>query len=327
MLIFAGDTEHPTPMDTDPAVTLENIHTIMNQSFLPRMQFSLFGMFLMIGIWFLQFRLRVITTLSSYLFVYAFLAVLLSSLLQTLDLAQYYLWYRQAKNCAQNSAQLPPAYTKWRLPILLAMGLTAVCAIIQLSLYGQIGIIGLAVLLVIISNSWTYIFRKRKVSREKNRTYTMFAGFVTILLFQLVGPFIFMQTDSAIEREQQFNPPLTAESFGLSSLTKKSSDEQATFFLSYSHFFFYEQESKRSLSYTIVDAYVSFLDSNILNELKCTYYYCRFEETNPDPWKADRVLRNQDEYIVVWKNRYLKISFPEAPTAEQITYVTKTLSR
>jgi len=86
-----------------------------------------------------------------------------------------------------------------------------------------------------------------------------------------------------------------------------------------------EMESMPALSYALYIAKVDWLNQYLKDWAMPRYL--RFAAIHDERWQAEQVLKHvwEENYLVIWEDRVLEISFPDVPTDEQIQLVVETM--
>lgn len=338
VLIFAGASEHPTPIDTDDAVTLANIHAVMKGSYLTPMLVSLITFLLYAIMNFFIFQRNWIENFSSPSQLIAAALPFVYIFLYLTDSIHYFLWYQKAKKRINNEQSFPSHLTSL---IFLHRGLVIVVAALLilfirlLPLASQIGLVVLSLGLVTLTASLPGIWRRKKVSAASNQIYSDTLSMLAFVLVIAMGPILFRSMSETYRFVDEAILPITLKELEFSKLTTDQlMIEQSTFLLSYYRVHQAEQAASEEevptsliLAYTIVDLHIPALQALVMEDLTSCYKRCQFQEVDAAQWHADYVLQSSTDYIVIWGNRYVKIHLPATPTASQIDQIAKALSQ
>ena len=197
MQVFYTEQENPTPIETDPVIQVDNIHSAAKKGFL----WSYF-LFLFIGIMNgALFIARVlgdpIDTLASSANLFTGICWTLLLLLSVVELTKYFLWFRKAKKAAQHGEFVDtPSNTRMQLFVLWTVLTCFAYWIINVMTTGSVMMrwvsvlmLGYVIALILIVNAVKQFLKRKKVSSGANMTITLIVDFV--LAFAMMGAIVF----------------------------------------------------------------------------------------------------------------------------------------
>ncbi len=195
MQIFYNEQENPVPIDTDPELEVETIHEAVWKSYFPG-QIVL----LVMGIIILFINLMIyygnpIAYLSSPAQLFGALCWGIVIFMTAMELIAYDRWHKKAEEAAENGIFLDTVNTTpIQLACLAVVGIGIVYLMLSYILPGE------SMMLFSLTVMWVYVFvlfplvsgisrllKRRKASRNVNRTVTSLVSFVlSFLMFQAV---------------------------------------------------------------------------------------------------------------------------------------------
>ena len=197
MQVFYTEQEDPTPIETDPVMQVDNIHSAAKKGFL-------WSYFLFLGIGILNGVLFVsrllgdpIETLASVANLFTGVCWTLLLLLSVSELTKYFGWLRKAKKAAQRGEFLDtPSNTKMQLFVLWAVLIFFVYWIINVMTMGSVMMRWTAILmygyiiaLILIVNAVKQFLKCKKVSSGANFTITLIVD--AVLAFAMMGAIVY----------------------------------------------------------------------------------------------------------------------------------------
>ena len=121
MQIFRNEAVHPVPLDTEPAVQVENIHSAMKSNFLPGSAILMALSLLQIVMGCTQLVKYPLHTLASVT-IFTPLLYLLLLLQLGIDVGAYFRWHKRARRSAAEEGRFLPTYApRWRQVWLLTV--------------------------------------------------------------------------------------------------------------------------------------------------------------------------------------------------------------
>lgn len=374
MQIFYNEQENPTPIETDPVLEVETIHRAVKKSFVPSV-FGLLVISLLNGSLLLSRLMRdPIEVLSSSGSLFAGFALALLFLQCVVELCGYFIWHSKAKKAAECDEFVKSFRSSGLQRVILAVLLVGVaCWFLTFIMLGSVlsRVIGISMILymialIVLVNAVKQFMKRKKVSKNFNRTITYLASF--IFAFAMMGGIIFgvlRASQSNLfgnngEKAQYYGrtlksymdeAPLTVED-----LLAVDDDDYSRYqrgeeslllgqFVMILHPGDVEQWVDIPwLEYTITEVRASFLynmcknfllqEYDVYNKIQFPYDVKRvYEAQDASAWGAQEVYRliSQDtgpmnRYLLCYKDRIVEIKFDWEPTAEQMAIVGRKLS-
>ena len=349
MQIFYNENENATPMETDPIVQVDSIHKTVKKnllwSWIVLMAVSLLNVFIrFVGV--TDNLINLITDSTQLLLVLSWLVISLESLFHILS---YYIWYKKAKNAAENGEFIKPrsnmaAYYSI-LVILLVITLYLMFRMFSTSdsrifwlVMGYMAVI-FAVVYGIIR-----LMKKAKIPGK----YTLIAVYAigVIVSFIIMGGIIHLvlsndYIDEDAAGTYDYNGRLIE--YYLDEIPLRVEDMENIDYENYSTrneveytIFAAKSEIRQrgrigdrvpDLEYTIVDVKMPFLYEAIFNDIwddrdetnddfTPEGHKSLYEEVDAAPWKADRAYQlvsqefgGIDHYILCYGNRIVEMVF------------------
>lgn len=190
MQIFYNERENPIPLETDPVLEVETLHSACKKNFLPS-YFLLLAMGLILGF---SFPGRVFTDpiglLSSASDLLTGSCFVCMAVIAAVELGAYYIWYFKAKKAAGDGIFVDtPSTSRLQLAILSLVLLGFALWLINLAFSGDPLYVWVAILvfaytaaLHIIVNCIREGLKKAKASRGTNKALTVIACFALSFL-------------------------------------------------------------------------------------------------------------------------------------------------
>ena len=362
MQIFCNTAENPVPLETDPAIQVENVHTAMWANYLPG---NLIIGFLGVALLFLalsRLEASIIHSLTSIHFLFLVATAFLLLFYMGGEILRYYFWRRKALRVAEEEGRFYPL-RGGRLPNLLL----AIAFLLLLILYGWAAgwkyamylLLSAAVILCIYQASYALRdwLKRRNAKTGVNRVLSFLTTFLLIMGLQygqgLIRDSEWMAKDEHISQQYQFQGntytayldslPLTAgDLMGVDdSLYSNRFYERSTVLASitsgsqYLRMDCFDPELPQSFYYHI---YRSPLDLALNSSLKWRIRYVEYtlfsdplqseQRLTPAPFGAKdawyRVSETFD-YLLRYEDVVIQLSFGWEPTTEQMETAIKTL--
>lgn len=203
MQIFYNEEEHPTPIETDAATQVDNIHRAMKRNFLPaHVVLLLVGLFqgAMAG-W--TFHTDPIGTLANPFGILSILPWILVVILCLAEIITYFRWHKKAKTTAlEEGTFLSTRSTrKLQYSVLVILGFYLILWFVSLGggMNRAIGILAILymLLLILVVNLIKRVLKKKRVSKNVNRTVTFAVCFILSFALIFVLAFVVMGMDRA----------------------------------------------------------------------------------------------------------------------------------
>lgn len=364
MQVFCNEKENPIPLETDPVMEVETIHTACKKNYLLS-QFILLALGLIQSISFIGTAIVepivLLSNASQLLSGFCFFCILL---IAAVELISYYTWYLKAKRAAPEGIFIDTpntAYFQRSILTLVLFGL--VVWLINLAfgsdpLYFWIAILMLVVIITLhlTVNGIKLGLKKMKVSRGVNKFLTIAACFVLTFVFLSGVTWAVIGMNRAGMLKQD-STALTDLPLSLSDLADINEDQyiaenrlNQTVLLRHQVVHQrkpYDKDGTSSapdLLYATVTVKFPMLYDWCKNQL-----YYSWDETNssewpvgnrmvfqkqdPAPWKAEEVYRLYSEegwwtntYLLCYEKRIISIRFDWEPTEAQMAIVSQKLN-
>lgn len=356
MQIFCNTAQDSVPLETDPAIQVENVHDAMWANYLPGNLIVVgvlgFALLFLVGS---RLEASLIHALSSTHFLFLLAAALLLLFYESGEILRYYLWHHKALRVAEKEGRFHPL-RGGRLPNLLL----AIAFPLLLLLYGWAAgwkyavYMLLSVVIVLLIYQASYAVRdwlkRRKTKTWVNRVLSFLTTFLLILGLQfgqdLIRDSEWMDDDNHISEsytheEKTYTAyldplPLTAgDLMGVDdSLYSNRFYERSTFLASitsgsqYLRMDCFDPELPQSFYYHI---YRSPLDLALNASLKWRFRYVEYtllsdalqseQRLTPAPFGAKDAWHRVSEtfdYLLRYEDAVLQLSFGWEPTTEQM---------
>ena len=351
MMIFYNTRENPTPLETEPELKLEAIHTYAMKHFLRILGVLLLLLLLRSRQMIAQLQQTPISVLTDNQQLFSMFCLVLFGIAYLVQGLLYLRWYTQAKYAAQAGFFLNPGNFSGMLRGTVGGFLVLWAYQVSLSFPAEtalqqwciVGLFAFGLFVYIISISITQGFLKgRNWSKETVRTITWLAAAVGMLVLawalmwgirQIRGEDFGQQTQLSNGVEEI---PLTMED-----LTAQTYDDYTIEAIGQESILLGRQivaqlpeiddSTKPKLRYTLVDVKVSWLYDLCLEELlhgqkrkgvQETYTY---QTMDPAPWGAAEAYQGYDmqgsivnRYLLCYDKLIAEIALDWEPTSEQI---------
>ncbi len=338
MQVFYSEQAHPTPIETDPALEVENIHRAMKKGSLPGYWLLILSAVLQLWVQGMAIRNGLIRYLSHSMNLLQALNWSLLLIMLVYHLAHYLRWHRKAAKMAREQNMfLETKSAGWLTNILtglLVVGFLTVIVTMEdrglalcliLSVAAVYGIMALTELLrrKMKKNGW---------DARTNRKTTLITTVVLVLvLYFVVAP-------SWAERLEENTAPEREETLDVKiwDLLGGDPEDYGTFFLDdrESVFFQYQRihqylkgTSRTDVQYEQVRVKMPFLYDLCLREMLTVPSHMELREIDSAPWGADRAWQawegetGRDWYVLCYGDTILEI-IPTWPfTKEQIAAI------
>ena len=352
MHIFYNEQENPTPIETDPVLKIEAVHSAAQMSYLPT-----YFVFLLIAIvecvrFGLKLKADLIWNLSSTAYLFTSFAWLILLIHCTVELGGYFIWYARARKAALLGEFAEASNYSCRHKILLvAAQLAFVYWFVTFILLGDAftRTAGLLILvyivgLVVIVNGIKELLKRKKTARGTNRKTTVILSF--IIAFSLMGAIRFGLSQASenglFDRREETVPLTVGDLFDIEydGYHKNVSSDES---LLLDRFFLWQfppynaenYAQMPELKYTVAEPKLPFVyeicKNTLLNkrvdDLNGAGYANGYLSIDPEPWQAVEVYRVHwkrgflNKYLLCYKTRMVEISFSWEPTPEQIEII------
>ncbi len=202
MQIFYNEQENPVPIETEPSLEVEAIHTCAKKNLIPTQLIYLAIGLMQIGIFFVSLRQDPIELLSSTMRMFSPLCFLLLGVEAVAELVCYFGWYRRARKEAQYGTLLEPKGAKKLQSIITCIILLGLAVMLidlfvgsdrQLKFITVLTLLYIPLLYIIVVQIKN-VLKQQKASRTVNRTVTIVSSFVASFL--LLGLILFATLSS-----------------------------------------------------------------------------------------------------------------------------------
>lgn len=364
MQVFYNEESAPIPLNTDPIVEVETLHSACKKNFLPS-YFIILALSLFMSCYFIAgMYYDPIGLFSNSSRLITELAYLCLFLISTVELITYFSWHRKAKKEAQNGIFLhTPSTTGLQTVILVFILLAMVWWIANLFASDDPLLIWVAVVMLIgmagvmlLVNGIKQGLKRAKVTRGWNRALTLLACFlfptalVSIVLYTGISMNRSVWADHSFEKQLQI--PLSVSDFldVDSSFYVQTNNHKQTFLIGemrVNAFPHWEQEDFSQLPdlrYDLVYVKVPALYDWCKNQM----FYSLDETDDHDipeghrlvyvaqdliPWGANEVYQIYQEegwymnwYLICYDNKILEIRFDWEPDIDDMAIVNQKLN-
>lgn len=364
--IFYNKRKNPVPIETEPKLELQAIHASAKKSFIPSYLILLMIALLNGALWISNLLGDPIDLLSTPTKLFTGFAYLILAILCTVELFCYFRWYNRAKKAAEHGEFLKVTSTsKFQKAVLVIVIIGMFFWAVNYIICGDTLQRWLAILLgiympalFIIVNAVKEFLKRKKTSRNINRTLTILTSFVAA--FGMMGLITFgilyasshgLLTDKGEETYEhggrtwvihQDELPLTVEDLTAVDYDGYIKERRSNMSLLLGQIVMRQRPRLDAENYvdipqleytlTIVRFPVLYnmckerliYEQEILHPLKERKY----KSENAEPWGANEVYRLYDpefgagnDYLLCYDNLLVEISFDWEPTEEQMAVV------
>lgn len=329
--IFYNENPNPIPIETDPAIELENIHASAKRSLIPS-NVAIMAI-LMLNVWtnYRLYRTNPLQSLASHdIFIILFI-LLLGVFSVVKSLADYFSWYKRAKESI-DSDRLPPmkdttVYNKITLAIIgvvfAAYLVPKLVSFDGVSIRAVVGMLIYTVAILTVLPAIQKQLKKENASKNTNRIITIGFGIVlSVSMIVMVVMFIIAASSQGMltgEETYTYNGavftlynddmPITLEDFGIQATENytKQNEHQSSVLLEYSECRQsprFDRKNYRNLphlEYILVKVKADFLYDFCLKTIiddrqdilpgEGEEYRRMYQTTDPTPWGANGALQ------------------------------------
>ena len=192
MQIFYNENENPLPLETDPVVQVNTIHSAMKKNYIPSLLIMALLPLWVIGVYIMKMFTNPVDSLSSNSDMYIIITYILLLITSASELVQYYSWRKKALALASEGRSIPSGKTAKQFQIVIVGVMSVLFIIYAVSMLGVVSPWFMLVLFGIFGSSgalslWVKEFlRRRNVPRKLNVAITVGSVFVVIMAV-LVG--------------------------------------------------------------------------------------------------------------------------------------------
>ncbi len=178
MQIYYNENENPVPLETDPMVQVNTIHTAMKKNFIPSSLLMMVLSLMILVMNGVKFFTNPVSSLSSNADFFISFSYIMLFMISAVELAQYYNWRKKAIALALEGQSIPSGKTAKLFQIIVLAVMT-----VMLFIYAalSLGVVSLWLLIVIfaifggtgVAAVWLKEFlRKKNVPRHMNMILT-----------------------------------------------------------------------------------------------------------------------------------------------------------
>lgn len=364
MQVFCNEKEDPIPLETDPVMEVETIHSACKKNFLPS-QFILLGLGLIRSISFIGTAIVepivLLSNASQLLSGFCFFCIML---IAAIELISYFTWFFKAKKAAPEGSFVDTPNTSYIQRSILTLVLFGfVLWLINLAfgsdpLYFWIAVLMLAVIIALhlTVNGIKLGLKKMKVSRDVNKFLTIAACFA--LTFVLLGGVTWMimgmNRAGVLKRDlaEHTDVPLSLSDLADINEDQYIAENRLNQTVLLRHQVVHQRKpydkdgtsSAPDLLYATVTVKFPMLYDWCKNQLYYSWDETKsdewpvgnrmvFQKQDPSPWNAKEVYRLYSEegwwtntYLLCYEKRIISIRFDWEPTAEQMAIVRQKLN-
>ena len=338
--IYYNEDPDPVELETDPMTQVQVIHRTMKKNFLPSYAIlavmSVFQLVVQFTSLTRDFGLQYSGKVY-YLSGVSWAMIPIWSLLllaYLLELGRYFLWYRRAKNRAEEGLMTPSPSSHWvqqlALGLLLAFVLSWVTSGVMtdfvLILFGAMVAAGV---LATLASKW---MKRMKVSAKVNELVTVGITVVLILAFMATLMPTMLGSDHR-EPEETGNLPLRLEDLGHSTAENRVHMEvQGTPLITRTYCLHRPDRPQTTpeLEYIIADVHAKFLWNTCVED----FLKNGAQSVDAAPWQADSAWRVNNRfsseefvYVLTWGDRLVWLDLEIEPTDAQKTTIAQKLMR
>lgn len=332
--IFYNENPNPIPIETDPAIELENIHASAKRGLIPS-NVAIMAI-LMLNIWthYRLYRTNPLQSLASHdIFIILFI-LLLGVFSAVKSLVDYFSWYKKAKENL-GSGRLPPmkdtaVYNKITLAIIgvvfAAYLVTKFVSSDGVSIQAVIGMLIYTVAILTVLPAMQKQLKKENASKNTNRIITIGFGIVlSVSMIVMVVMFIIAASSQGMLTGEEtyihngatftlYNDdmPITLGDFGVQETKDyvKENQHRSTFLLEYSDCYQHPRFDRKNyrnlpdLEYTLIKVKADFLYDFCLKTIMDDRqdilpgdgeeYRRMYHTTDPAPWGANGAWQLMD---------------------------------
>ena len=338
--IYYNEDPDPVELETDPMTQVQVIHRTMKKNFLPS-----YAILAVMSV--LQLMVQMTSLTRDFGLQYSGKVYYLSGvswamipiwslllLAYLLELGRYFLWYRRAKNRAEEGLMTPSvssfwvqSLTLWLLVILvLSWVTTGALTDFVLILFGAMVAAGV---IATMAAKW---MKRMKVSAKVNELVTVGITVVLILAFMATLMPTMLGSDHR-EPEETGNLPLRLEDLGHSTTENRVHMEvQGTPLITRTYCLHRPDRPQTTpeLEYIIADVHAKFLWNTCVED----FLKNGAQSVDAAPWQADSAWRVNNRfsseafvYVLTWGDRLVWLDLEEEPTDAQKTTIAQKLMR
>lgn len=356
MMIFYNTRENPTPLETEPGLKLEAIHTYAMKNFLRVLGGLLLLLLLRSRLVVSQLQRTPISVLTDNQQLFSMFCYVLLGIIYLAQGLRYLRWYTQAKYAAQAGVFLNPGNFSGMLRGAVEGFLVLLACQIFLSFpagtalqrWGIVGLFAVGLFAYILWLSITQgLLKRRNCSQETTRNVTWLATALGLLVLAWALMWGIRQIRGAdFGQQTQLGYGVSTEEIPLTmeDLTTQTYDDYTIETTGQESILLGRQivaqlpesddSTKPKLRYTLVDVKVSCLYDLCLEELlhgqksKGVLETYTYQPMEPAPWGAAKAYQGYDtqgsainRYLLCYDNLLVEIVLDWEPTSEQIQII------
>ena len=336
--IYYNEDPDPVELETDPMTQVQVIHRTMKKNFLPS-----YAILAVMSV--LQLMVQMTSLTRDFGLQYSGKVYYLSGvswamipiwslllLAYLLELGRYFLWYRRAKNRAEEGLMTPSvssfwvqSLTLWLLVILvLSWVTTGALTDFVLILFGAMAAAGV---LATLASKW---MKRMKVSAKVNELVTVGITVVLMLIFMMTLMPTLLGSDHR-ESEETGQLPLRLEDLGYATTEERTHMEvQSTPLITRTYCLHRPDRPQTTpeLEYIIADVHAKFLWNTCVED----FLKNGAQSVDAAPWQADSAWRVNNRfsseefvYVLTWGDRLVWLDLEIEPTDAQKTIIAEKL--
>ena len=338
--IYYNEDPDPVELETDPMTQVQVIHRTMKKNFLPTYAIlavmSVFQLVVQFTSLTRDFGLQYSGKVY-YLSGVSWAMIPIWSLLllaYLLELGRYFLWYRRAKNRAEEGLMTPSSSSHWVQQLALGLLLASVLAWVTtgamtdfvLLLFGAMAAAGV---LAALASKW---MKRMKVSAKVNELVTVGITVVLMLIFMMTLMPTLLGSDHR-ESEETGQLPLRLEDLGYATTEERTHMEvQSTPLITRTYCLHRPDRPQTTpeLEYIVADVHAKFFWNTCVKD----FLKNGAQPVDAAPWQADSAWRVNNRffseefvYVLTWGDRLVWLDLETEPTDTQKTIIAQKLMR
>ena len=206
MQIFYNENDNPLPIETDPMVQINTIHSAMKKNFIPStlLMMGLSVMILAMNV--AKFFTNPIRVLSSNADFFISFSYIMLFMISAVELGQYYKWRKKALRLAEEGLSIPSGKTAKLFQIVMLAVMSVMLVIYGALSLGMVSLWLLVTMFVIFGGSGVAAFYLKEFLRKKNvpRHINIALTFGTIMVVTIF--MVFMVVWAAVNYDLPTSP-------------------------------------------------------------------------------------------------------------------------
>lgn len=333
--VFYSTRENPVPIDTDPLLEIETMHTMALRKLKPQFKYNIKQGLIYLTLGLLAFFENPVWAFTYILLITGLTIYFGKLLVGLIRLGEQYVWHWQAKRYAEQYGEYP--YSLKHLPFSkIADVLVDIFLLETVIRYLGIGrAIGLGVICVLTVGGaiWVTEWIDNQILRSKTKKILTVVGVIAVIV---VGLFLYYGTLNMLNVEisryaplgsawEQYEeaPPISAEEYygpGTETTSYRSQVRESIFLAEYRAWQYLKNgKDSLALDYTVLEVKWNVLYGICLKE----YQDSEMFPVDAAPWGAEQAYRygSPKELKTVWllcyEDRIVEFYAEEEPTPEQ----------